>query len=213
MVKYVKQEMPDLSGNGKRKCYFRIKSAGRINTSDLLSHICKHANGITEGSLLHCLSVLSDTLSEFMAQGYSVTIDGIGTFRPKLGINSDASHKVSLDIENTNVKTSSIAVSNILFKADKELVKKTGSMCTLTKGGVNRVNASPLSYCERLEKLYDYLDGSQHPYIRVGEYARLTSMPASSAAVELRNFSQQQGSWLDSDGRGVSKIYILRNKR
>ena len=50
------------------------------------------------------------------------------------------------------------------------------------------MNRSPYTKEERLKMLQDYLADATHPFIRVADYAELTSLPRSTATKELRTF-------------------------
>lgn len=86
MAEYIKQEMSDLDGSGERRVFYRMKTYHNINAREFVSKLARPGSGLSEGNVLHVLTTLADELAYYMAQGYSVSIDGVGTFKPTLGI-------------------------------------------------------------------------------------------------------------------------------
>ena len=85
MAKYIKQEMPDLNGTGEKKCYYRLAKSRKISTKEFLNIIARHEM-LNVGMLEHALCGIADNLAELLAEGYSVKLDGIGTFQATLGV-------------------------------------------------------------------------------------------------------------------------------
>ena len=85
MAKYIKQEMPDLNGTGEKKCYYRLAKSRNISTKEFLNIIARHEM-LNVGILEHALSGIADNLAELLAEGYSIKLDGIGTFQATLGV-------------------------------------------------------------------------------------------------------------------------------
>lgn len=86
MAEYIKQEMNDLDGSGKKRTFYRMKTYQRINMREFVSELAQPGSGLSEGSVLHVLSNMAEKLAYYMGQGYTVTIDGVGTFKPTLGL-------------------------------------------------------------------------------------------------------------------------------
>ena len=89
MAEYIKQEMNDLDGSGKKRTFYRMKTYQRINMREFVSELAQPGSGLSEGSVLHVLSNMAEKLAYYMGQGYTVTIDGVGTFKPTLGLSAD----------------------------------------------------------------------------------------------------------------------------
>ena len=87
MAKYIKQEIPDLNGTGRTQAYYKMKL--RPMTHQQFVSMCAKGGTLDESTLLAALSRISDRLALFMAEGFSVKLDGIGTFHAKLGVMSD----------------------------------------------------------------------------------------------------------------------------
>ena len=71
-----------------------------------------------------------------MAEGQSVTLDGIGTFTPRLGVVKDKEID-SLDGDEPKRNARSIEVNGINYRANKELIRETNLRCDLRRGGIS----------------------------------------------------------------------------
>ena len=101
----------------------------------------------------------------------------------------------------------SIEVKNVRYVSDKDLVNDVNLHCKLTRAGVSRVNRSPYTKEERLKMLQDYLADATHPFIRVADYAELTSLPRSTATKELRTFFEDPSNGIAASGRRAAIVY------
>lgn len=207
MAQYVKQEMPDLTGAGENKCYYRLQIRRNLSSSEFIKRAASHG-GLNESILQHALSDLVDQLAEDLADGYSVTLDGIGTFRASLGVREDKEMD-TIDGEETKRNARSIQVTNVRYRSDKSLVNEVNLRCKLSRAGVGRVNRSPYSKDERLAMAQGYL--AEHPVLRVKTYAELVHISPSSASKELRLFASNSASGIKGDGRGNTKVYVKGN--
>ena len=88
MARYIKQEMPDLQGTGETKCYYRLEKRQNLSTKECLKRAGAHGI-LDEGVLKHALSKIAEQLVEALADGNTVTLDGIGTFQATLGVKKD----------------------------------------------------------------------------------------------------------------------------
>ncbi len=208
MARYIKQEMPDLQGTGETKCYYRLEKRQNLSTAEFLKKAGAHGI-LDEGILEHALSKIAEQLVEELAEGNTVTLDGIGTFQATLGVRKDKEMD-SLDGNETKRNAKSIEVKNVRYVSDKELVKEVNRRCKLSRAGVRRVNNSPYSKEQRLKLAQEYLADPAHSFMRVTDYAELTGLPRSSATKELRMFAEDRSAGIDTDGRRTAKVYVRR---
>ena len=210
MAKYIKQEMPDLQKDGSKKCYYRMQSYGNVSTDKLIHAICMHGGvGLSESVFRHALEDLAFELACKLAEGYTVTLDGIGTFQATIGV-CDGKEKDSVDGEGTERNAQSLELNGVSYRADRMLIKEAGRRCELERAGTIRVNRSPYSKDGRLQMLKEYLASREHPYIRIADYAELTHLPKSSATKELRAFAADPASGIASNGKATHIVYVLR---
>ena len=208
MARYIKQEMPDLNGDGENKCYYRLEKRRQLSTREFLS-IASHHGMLDEGVLKHALATIADNLAEQLADGYTVKLEGIGTFQATLGVKENKEmDTIEGDEQKRNAK--SIEVKNVRYISDKDLVKDVNRMCHLSRAGVARVNRSPYTKEQRLKLLQDYLSDEAHPFIRVVDYVELTGLPRSTATKELRDFSNDHANGIATSGRRTSIVYVRR---
>lgn len=187
MAKYIKQEMPDICKDGSKKCYYRLQSSGNVSTDELIHAICLHGGvGLSESVFRHALQELADELACKLADGYSVTLDGVGVKR----------------------NAQSLELKGVGYRTDKSLVKNARARCRLERGGTGRVNRSPHTRAERLQMAKDFLSAGGHPYMRLSDYAGLTLLSRSSASIELRAFAADPASGIRSSGRGSHVVYV-----
>lgn len=209
MAEYIKQEMNDLDGSGQQRVFYRMKTLHNINAKQLVKKIAHPGSGLTEGNVQHVLTALVDELAYHMAQGHSVTIDDLGTFKPTLGL-VKGKEMDTMDGEEQKRNARSIEVNGVNFRASKELVKETERRCHLTKGGVSRVRESPYTPEERLTVARMYLE--EHPFMRVADYMELTGLHRTRAALELRQWEEDPTSGITSQGRRSYKVYLKQRE-
>ena len=89
MARYIKQELPDLHKTGEKKAYYRMKTERKIDFNQFVDLISSHNSGISRGEAFRVLMHATDILAELLAQGYSVTIDEMGTFKATIGLVRD----------------------------------------------------------------------------------------------------------------------------
>jgi len=208
MARYIKQEMPDIQGTGETKCYYRLEKKRNLSTDEFLEHIGAH--GILDENILrHALGKIARQLAEDLADGYTVTLDGIGTFQATLGVKKNKEMD-TIDGDETKRNAKSIEVKNVRYVSDKDLVSEVNSRCSLSRAGVSRVNRSPYTKEQRLKIAQDYLADPAHPFLRIADYAELTGLPRSTATKELRTFAEDHSNGIGTDGRRTAKVYVRR---
>ena len=205
MAKYIKQEMNDLSGKGEEKVYYRLQTERNISFNELTQQIEQHHGMMNRGLVKNVMTHIVDAMAELLGDGYSVTIDGLGTFKASIGLEED---KVMDTFEGDETKRNarSLRLTGINYRADKELIKKSNCHCKLERAGEARLHRSPYTQEERLQLALQYL--SEHGAMRVAEYMELTGLSRTKAAMELRAFRQDASSGITFIGRGSAKVYV-----
>ena len=207
MAKYIKQEMSSqLHANGV-KAYYRIKTERNIGFQEFVELMCSHSSGISRGEAVKVLLTASDTLAKLLAEGYSVSLEDIGTFKATIGLQPDKEmDAVGSDGPHHNAQ--SLRVDGVRFQADKELIWKTNSRCKLERGGESRLRRSPYTKEERLQKALAYLE--ENGGMKVRDYMKLTGLSHTVAANELRDFRRDKSSGIDFIGRGTAIVYVKK---
>ena len=205
MAKYIKQEMIDLSGKGEEKVYYRLQTERNIDFKELTQQIEEHHNLMNRGLVNSVMAYVVDEMAELLGKGYSVTIDGLGTFRASIGLEEDKDMD-TFDGDDTKRNARSLRLTGIYYRSDKELVKKANRHCKLERAGESRLHHTPYTKEERLKLAHQYLE--EHGAMRVVEYMELTGLSRTKATLELKEFRQDTSSGITFVGRGSAKVYV-----
>ena len=127
LAEYIKQEMCDLNGTGEKPVYYRMKIQRNMDMEDFVERITYPGSGLSRGSVIQVMTTVAEHLAYCMAEGQSVTLDGIGTFTPRLGVAKDKEID-SLDGDEPKRNARSIEVNGINYRADKELVREVSAV-------------------------------------------------------------------------------------
>ena len=207
MARYIKQELPDLHKTGEKKAYYRMKTERKIDFNQFIDLISSHNSGISKGEAFSVLMHATDTLAELLAQGYSVAIDELGTFKATVGLVKDKEMD-SFEEGTPKLNARSLRVDGVSFKADKRLIVNVDKRCELKRAGVSLLCRSTFTKEERLQKALDYLNA--HGAMKVRDYMELTGLSHTVAAKELREFENDTASGITSIGRLAGKVYVRR---
>ena len=207
MARYIKQELPDLHKTGEKKAYYRMKTERKIDFNQFVDLVSSHNSGISKGEAYSVLMHATDSLAELLAQGYSVAIDELGTFKATVGLVKDKEMD-SFEEGTPKLNARSLRVDGVSFQADKRLIANVDTRCDLKRAGVSRLCRSPFTKEERLQKALEYLNA--HGAMKVKDYVELTSLSHTVAAKELREFEHDAASGITSIGRLAGKVYVRR---
>lgn len=207
MARYIKQELPDLRRTGEKKAYYRLKTEQKIDFHQFIDRISSHNSGISRGEAFRVLMHATDTLAELLAEGYSVTIDDMGTFKATVGLVEDKEMD-SFEEGSPKLNARSLKIDGVSFQADKKLIVNVDKRCDLKRAGTSRLCRSPFTREERLQKAQEYL--KSHGAMKVKNYMELTGLSHTVAAKELREFENDAVSGITSIGRLAGKVYVRR---
>ena len=205
MIKYIKQEMPDINRDGKQKCYYRVESRGNKGQDELVKQMC--LRGMSRGMAEMALSRMTEAMVELLSFGYSVTIDNLGCFSLSLGT-KDEKEVEELD-GGTRRNAASIKIKDVHLKTDKKLLRALNLECHLERGYTSRVNRSKFTPEERLKKAQEFI--AKHKMMRIADYMAITGLPKTTASLELRSFtSSSEETGITHIGRGPSLVYVKK---
>ena len=205
MAKYIKQEMVDLSGKGEEKIYYRLQTERNIDFTELAQQIEQHHNLMNRGLVKSVMTYVVDEMAELLGKGYSVSIDGLGTFRASIGLEKDKEMD-TFDGDDTKRNARSLRLTGINYRADKDLIKQANRHCKLERAGESRLHHTPYSKEERLKLAQQYLE--EHGAMRVAQYMELTGLSRTKATLELKEFRQDASTGITFLGRGSTKVYV-----
>lgn len=207
MAKYIKQELPDLRKTGEKKAYYRLKTERKIDFHQFIDRISSHNSGISRGEAIRVLMHATDALAELLAEGYSVTIDDMGTFKATIGLVDDKDMD-SFEEGSPKLNARSLRIDGVGFQADKKLIANVDQRCDLKRAGVSRLCRSPFTKEQRLQKALEYLQS--HGAMKVKHYMELTGLSHTVAAKELCELEHDASSGITSIGRFACKVYVKR---
>ena len=208
MAEYIKQEMNDPQGKGENKVYYRMRIYKNVGMDELVKQVARPGSGLSEGTVWHVLTTLTEKMASLMADGQSVTLDGLGTFKPTLGV-SRFKEMDTLDGDEAKRNAQSIEVNGVSFRVDPALVSQTDLYCTLQRGKVSRLHRSRYSREERLALALRFLD--EHKEMCVTDYVTLTGLSRTTAVRELQAFRADPQSGIGYKGFGSHKIYVRKS--
>ena len=207
MARYIKQELPDLHKTGEKKAYYRLKTERKIDFHQFIDRISSHNSGISRGEAIRVLMHATDALAELLAEGYSVTIDDMGTFKATIGLVDDKDMD-SFEEGSPKLNARSLRIDGVGFQADKKLIANVDQRCDLKRAGVSRLCRSPFTKEQRLQKALEYLQS--HGAMKVKHYMELTGLSHTVAAKELCELEHDASSGITSIGRFAGKVYVKR---
>ncbi|MBP3517108.1 MAG: HU family DNA-binding protein [Parabacteroides sp.] len=209
MARYIKQEMSDMAGDGEKRVFYRMKIEENIDSDQFINEIAYPGSGLNRSIVISVMTAVAEQIARCMANGRSVTIEGIGTFKPKVGV---VKNKEVDTLEEGEPKRNaqSLEVNGVNFRADKELVRNTNRRCNLTSGGTSRIKSSPYEEKERLAQALRYLD--EHACMHISDYMAITGLKRTSATLELKRFRNDPSSGITFSGWGQHKVYIRKKE-
>ena len=208
MPKYIKQEMPDLRQTGEKKVYYRLKTERNIDSKEFILSLHSTFSGMSEADITRVIIATAGHLGKLLGQGYSVTLDGIGTFKATIGLEEEKEPD-TLDGTEPKRNAQSLQLKGVNFRADKQLIKTASSNCKLKREGTARIHRSPYSKEERLALALKHLE--KHGAMKVSDYVNLTGLSQTAARMELKEFRQDPNSGIDFIGRGSAKVYVKKS--
>lgn len=204
MAKYIKQEMADMRGEGKTQAYYRLQTIRNIGMEEFIE-IMTRRGGLTRGTAISALTHAVETLGELMGMGYTVSIDGLGTFKATLGLRRDKEMD-TLDGTDPKRNSQSLCVDGVNYKADRKLIHQAGIHCQLERGHVSRLHRSPYTREERVAMALKFIE--EHSFMRLTDYVQLTGLSRSSACRELKELRNDPTSGIACRGRGPATMYV-----
>jgi predicted histone-like DNA-binding protein len=209
MARFIKREMPDLNKDGNPKVYYKMETYRNYDGKDFVKYMVDTSIGISASMVEAVLLQTTERLANLLGMGYTVTIDGIGTFSTKLG---PCKGKEVEDLEATKGKrnAASVEVTGVNLRVDKELVKKINRSCNLERSGEQRIQKSPYTEAQRLERAKKYLE--KHGQMTILAYSYIAKLSKSSAHRELHKFVKDPSSGITYTGRGPTRVFVLQKE-
>ena len=207
MAKYIKQEMTDLNGKGEEKVYYRMKTERNIDFKSFAKEVNRYHSIMNRALVENVMTNAMDVLARLLGEGYSVSIDGLGTFKAAIGLKDDKEMD-TFDGNESKRNARSLQLTNVNFKADKSLIREANNHCKLERAGESRLCHSPFSKEERLKMAQEYLE--KHGAMKVADYVEMTQLSRTKATLELKEFRHDASTGIDTIGRRSTLVYVKR---
>lgn len=89
MAKYMMMDLPRRKDGSKAGKYPRMKRTYRLGLEEL-AHEISQESSFTKGDIIGAMDLISSHIARRVAAGYSVKVDGLGTFTAKLVLKDGA---------------------------------------------------------------------------------------------------------------------------
>ena len=126
MPKYIKKEIVDFNGKGSTQVYYRMQAWRRLDPEEFVERVHSYNCAFSKSTIIGVISAVREQIVRELANGYTVTIDGIGTFGCRLGVRPGKEMDGFEDGE-TKRNARSIMVTGVTFRADKDMAKDVDS--------------------------------------------------------------------------------------
>ena len=194
-------------GTGDERLYPQVVLSGTATLDELAQRI-SDATAFTAADIKGVVSALSDEIALAAAQGKSVRIDGLGTFRARLAVAGGGKGETAGS--KAKLTAPSVHVSGLYVKPSNALVQATATAARLERVRDDGKPArKPLEPEKRLDALRKHL--AKNGFISCPTYAALTRLSRSAATKELRELSQAQDAFITAEGAGSHRVYVGKN--
>lgn len=210
MPLYYIRERRDLNHEGQTLKTYEVRSEGNIDLRQLAHKVARRYRAISEAELQGIAEQFIEEMKESLAAGCSVTFGELGNFSLRIGLTEKAKEEEKAEPHHRNSR--SLCVNGLKFTPNRDYIHQLDRKCKLTSEsrGYLPLHDSPFSREERIRKAVDFLQ--RHPFMRLNDYASLTGISRTAASMELREFNEDPGIPIRSDGYRSSKVYVLINK-
>ena len=165
---------PQPKDKTKVRYHARSVVTGKVDTQDLVRIIAQRS-AFKEGVVTGVLVSLEDVLSELLADGKSVQLDGVGAFR--------ISAKSPSVRDRHDIRSESIEFKGIVYKADKKLLRKLSATKFLrTKDSHCSEDISEIEIDGVLTEYF-----KEHDYITTKELEQLCGLSNATALRRLKD--------------------------
>lgn len=197
-----------MNGKEEPQVYYRLKTNRNISSKEFVKHISRNGSATDRGEIEGILIRIADGLAELLGNGYSITLDGIGTFKAGLGLKRDKEMD-SFEEDEAKRNARSLELTSVNFRADKTLVKEANRRCKLERYGESRLRRSPYSKEQRLRLALEFME--KNGVMHIADYMELTGLSRTTATLELKAFRQDPASGISFVGRGSQKVYVKKS--
>ncbi len=208
MAIYKLQEMPDVHNDGKKRVYPKMVVNRQLNTKEFVEKTHYLNRAIPESLVTTVISDIADGLVEMLSMGYTVKLDGLGTFSLSLDFDDEKPREMTSDDDKMIYRK--VTVKDVNYKSDPELVKYLKRETGLERdmGGVSRLYKKKYTLEERVERGKQWLDS--HAFFTLQDYANMNNLSRTTASLELKKLTDGEDAPFGYTGRGSHKIWVKK---
>lgn len=185
-MEYSFKQITDLNGTGKTLMVPEPTFCNQISYKMFLKECASLGSGFTEADIDGAVRRIVNRLNFYFSIGHSVKIDGMGTFRVKLGMKKGVKVPDIKELKHRH-PTEKVEIDSIQFRADSEWIGMLKRQCELEYCGMDKRRfAVKTTAAERLRMAQEYLE--THHEMRLTDYMLLTGLAKTTASIELRRF-------------------------
>lgn len=193
-------ETPDPSGEDEKKpLHARVCSKGTIKGKDFLNQVAKEQH-MPHAMIVGIVQAISDTLGDWLADGYNVELEELGYFSTTLKCLRPALNK-------KDIRSESVCFETIKFRPSISFKKYVRYHMTLERQDPRFAPKKIKTILEkeaRKELLLGFLE--KNICITRAEYSRLTQVTDRRATSDLQEFMTER--IIRKRGGGRSVVYI-----
>lgn len=198
-IYYDLYETPSPKGETPRPLHARVRSKGTISGKDFMAHVCREEH-MPHAMIVGIVQAITATLGDWLADGYTVEVEGLGFFTPSLACDRAVHSKKELRAE-------SVRLSSVNFRPTVEFKRYVAREMQLERADKRFFPPKPKAVGDmevRKQRVLAFLDANV--CISRVEYARLVHVTSRRAISDLTEFV---GSGvLRRRGAGRSVVYV-----
>lgn len=181
-MKYGVYEIPDPKNRDKKIKHLRVCNGQVVDTDYIINNLHLH-DGLNKGTVLSVLTSVIDLMGEMLANGNTVTIDELGTF--KLQIEQDEECGVD---DLTKIHGQHVKVKSVSFQCAKYLKQRIEERASFERTRYS--NRSAEKSDEEIEKtLKEYFENNET--INRRQFESIFAMRTSTAYRRMRKLAEQ----------------------
>ncbi len=208
MAIYKLQEMPDVHNTGKKRVYPKLVTNRQLDTKEFIEKMHGHNRAISESTVSAVLMDVADYLGELLSMGYTVKLEGLGTFSLSLDFDDDKPREMQSDDDKMTYRK--VTVKDVNYKASPELIKYLKRETDLERdmGGVSRLYKKKYPLEERIKRGLEWLE--KNTFFTLQDYANMNNLSRTTASLELKKLTHGIDAPFDYIGRGSHKVWIKK---
>lgn len=207
MAYYYKREIADLNGTGRRQFRYELRSEGLVGLKQLAAQLQRQHRAMSVGEIQGLGEALVRTMMENLADGYTVSIDGLGVFSLSLGLR-DEERKTREGGAEPNAR--SVGVRGVNFRPERRFVREVDVLCRQglkhEPYGNVEIRRPQGTREERAQRALRFI--REHGFMRLPDFATLCGLSHSTASRELQALCKDPAVPIQAEGRRSHKIYV-----